>query len=41
MKQGRYDLQASKISEMMKSNSLDVFSFLLPLILVYSFLKSL
>lgn len=24
MKQGRYDLQASKISEMMKSNSLDV-----------------
>jgi len=26
MKQGRYDLQASKISEMMKSSSLDVFS---------------
>lgn len=25
MKQGRYDLQASKISEMMKSSSLDVF----------------
>ena len=24
MKQGRYDLQASKISEMMKSSSLDV-----------------
>lgn len=25
MKQGRFDLQAAKISEMMKSNNLDVF----------------
>lgn len=30
MKQGRYDLQASKISEMMKSSSLDVFPLPFP-----------